>query len=93
MIRTSSIVSVDHSTAIQPLLKTEARASLSVLKSSKRRITSAPKRHDSVSSSQDAHSDSSQWEGGAANCSRRNVRLQQVNFTRRGCRIIRNKLI
>ncbi|KAL0276216.1 UNVERIFIED_CONTAM: hypothetical protein PYX00_003829 [Menopon gallinae] len=67
MIRTSSIVSVEPSN-VQPLLQTESRSSLSVLKSSKRRITSKTKRQESISSSQDGelHSDSSQWEKSSA---------------------------
>ncbi|KAK6640821.1 hypothetical protein RUM44_012518 [Polyplax serrata] len=62
MIRTSSIVSVEPS-SVQPLLQTESRSSLSVLKSSKRRMTTKTKRQESISSSQDGelHSDSSQW--------------------------------
>lgn len=53
---------------MQPLLQTESRSSLSVLKSSKRRITSKTKRQESISSSQDGelHSDSSQWEKSSA---------------------------
>ncbi|XP_043462692.1 oxysterol-binding protein-related protein 8 isoform X3 [Leptopilina heterotoma] len=63
IMRTGSIVSIDPQTQM-PLLQAESRSSLSVLKSSKRQLSSnipiTETAHDSGSSSAEAHSDSSQ---------------------------------
>ncbi|XP_014227907.1 oxysterol-binding protein-related protein 8 [Trichogramma pretiosum] len=64
IMRTGSIVSIDPQSQV-PLLMAESRSSLSVLKSSKRQLTNNHPHnetvaHDSASSSDAAHSDSSQ---------------------------------
>ncbi|XP_071560640.1 oxysterol-binding protein-related protein 8 isoform X3 [Temnothorax nylanderi] len=62
IMRTGSIVSTDPQSQI-PLLQAESRSSLSVLKSSKRQLSSnmpLTETHDSGSSSAEAHTDSSQ---------------------------------
>lgn len=63
IMRTGSIVSTDPQSQI-PLLQAESRSSLSVLKSSKRQLSSnmpmSETAHDSGSSSAEAHTDSSQ---------------------------------
>ncbi|XP_076386413.1 oxysterol-binding protein-related protein 8 isoform X5 [Megachile rotundata] len=66
IMRTGSIVSAEPQTQV-PLLQAESRSSLSVLKSSKRQLSSnlplTETAHDSGSSSAEAHSDSSQSVG------------------------------
>ncbi|XP_044594536.1 oxysterol-binding protein-related protein 8 isoform X9 [Cotesia glomerata] len=66
IMRTGSIVSADPQSQM-PLLQAESRSSLSVLKSSKRQLSNnlplAENPHDSASSSEAIHSDSSQSVG------------------------------
>ncbi|KAJ8675441.1 hypothetical protein QAD02_011227 [Eretmocerus hayati] len=78
IMRTGSIVSMEPQSQV-PLLMAESRSSLSVLKSSKRQLTSShpPNEtgHESASSSEAAHSDSSQSVGKRR---RSNVRIAHM---------------